>query len=343
MKARLSTRRSGFTLVELLVSSVVMSLGLLTVAGMLYLNNSAQKKISNKVDAITSAHVAIERIARDVRMGSTLGDIYGNRTAIIPPTVPPSYITKGSATFPSNADWFYGPGGTAPAGFQGWPNSAALNWDTHGNSYSLSAQTLIVQVPIFDSNNPQPPAGGPYGFPTEIKKDTIAVGRPAFNQPNVETHIYEIVLDPDQVNHPNEYILLTAKLPGYQIPSVGAPNIYNPANVTTKPQVLCTGIVGPVRAGTGPMATAGNPPLVFMYVNKATPVGTQPGQAMVPPLADDDIPDYTGIVVNLEIRKQAAGQSKAAFLPLKQEIFLRNNAEATPTGQAEAVSGIDPL
>lgn len=306
--------------------------------GFFYLNNTAQQKISNKTDAITTAHFAVERVSHDVRMASNLGDMYGQRVEILPATDPKSYVIKGSATFPGNNNVVYGPGGTPPPGFSGWPApTGSVNWDSQGNLYKLSGQTLVVQVPIFDTDQAQidPAADKPHGFPTEIKAGRLP-GNPITNLPNLETHIYQVVLDPDQVKHPGEFNLVMAKLPGYGQPTDANTAYYNPANVRTSPQVLAKGIVGPTAPGTGP-AGPGNPPILFQYLNKAG------NGAVFNAPADDSIADFTGVIVNMELKKEDYSRSKPAYLALKQEIFLRNNASATPTGQPSSVSGVPQI
>jgi hypothetical protein len=330
--ARKIRSQSGTSVVELLVSTLLLTFSGLAIAELLYLNNKASQKVQNKIDSVQFARIAMNKIGKDVREGRSLGDVAGSDVG---------GVLAGSAHFPSNLNALYGNNGSpgsVPSPTSGWP----ANWSqpSVGSPWTVSAQTLIVQVPIFDYyGNSASPGGGTYGCPTEIPAGSSSsvpapTGTPACNQANVETHVYQIVPDPDQTNHPNEFDLQLVRIPGYSISG-----IYNSANVEIGPQTLLTGIIGPMPPGVTASASGGPSgwPAVFSFIDK-----TGNGTPQAPPLPDTDIPNYTGVVINLEIKKgTTTATNKPEYLAVKQEVFMRNNALATTTGQPANITG-DP-
>lgn len=64
---------SGFTLIELLISSTLMAVVAAGICSLLYLVNSVNFRVTNKTDNLNTARNAIERIAKNVRMGRNIG------------------------------------------------------------------------------------------------------------------------------------------------------------------------------------------------------------------------------------------------------------------------------
>jgi type II secretory pathway pseudopilin PulG len=299
------------TLIETLMVVIVTSIISLAMFAVLWLNTTIQNKANNSLDAANAARTAIERIGRDVRGGRSLGDVFGD----LVPDGMGGQVVQGSATFPSSLDPIYG-NSQAPAG-GAWPAA----WGSP--PYTCSNTCLIVQVPVFDSNK----------WPTEI---IVGQGNPAVlpvqgSQANVETHIYQIVADPDPVNHPNEFQLQYFCAPGFQ--SLGSG--YVPASHTFGPEVLVTGIIGPQATGSPSTPVLGNLK-VFQYLAKkgsqddTTPTG-QPQDS----INSATLANFTGVIINLELKKHQASTRQPITLAFKQEVFVRNNALATSTGDLQ--------
>lgn len=276
----------GVTAVEMLIACLIMGIVSSAILGLLLTSMRTSKRLNNKIDAIDAARMAIDKIGRDVRMGRSLGDVYGNMNGF-------GFI-DGSDTFPSNANPLYGNGQSPP---NGWP------WGL--SSYTCNNQTMVVQIPIFDS----------LGFPTAI---------PGTNppQPNLETHVYRIV--PDD-NRPGEWRMEWAKIPGANV-LTNVPNVgdrYVPAQRQMMSSVLVKGIIGPM-----PMGNAIGPPQVFQYLDKTRPADP-PSNSIVPSTA---AANYSGVVVNLELIRQDDTARTPQIVAFKSEVFLRNNALATTVG-----------
>ncbi len=333
-KPLIDLRQRGISLIETLIVVVLTSFSALAVCELLYLNHAGSYRVSNITDCNSDARIAIERLGRDIREARTLGDVCGQDVQVSGSS-PPVYYSSGIASFPSPNNALYGQGGspgTVPAPTGGWQNP----WTepTYTAPWTISSQMLIVQIPIFDStnSNPDPGATGPFGCPTEIPANAISAGIPAVNQDNVETHVYQIVPDPDQVNHYNEFDLQLVRIPGYAVSG-----IYTPSSVAEGPETILTGIIGPMPPGVTANAAGSSSywPAVFSFLDK-----TGSGTPTFPPLADSDIPNYTGVVINLEIRKGVSTNptQPPAYLAFKQEVFMRNNALATTAGQPSNVT-----
>jgi len=279
----------------------------------LWMNTSVQMKTGNNLDAVNSCRVAIERIGKDAREGRSLGDVFGAEDA--------GGLVVGTSYFPSLQDPVYG-AGQAPAGGN-WPG-----WATHGTPnpgrYQLSNTCLIVQVPVYDSS----------GWPTMIKATcapcvlaaphvhTAGEGNPVptkamGNQANVETHIYNVIADPDNAG---EFILQVFVAPGRDATG------YVAASRTRSAQTLVKGIIGP---------KIGNDLAIFQYLARrgstddTTPSG-QPQNTV--DVATTTLANFTGVIINLEVRKRDYSVNKPVTLAFKQEVFIRNNAMSTSVG-----------
>lgn len=281
--------QTGFSLVELLVVTIIMLFVSTAIFGMLISNSGVQRKLENKVDAIDSIRLVADRIGKDVRMGRSFGDIYGvaqngvNNNMILG--------AAGDNLFPATNDPLWS-GAGAPAG---WP--AGMPWPA-----TLSTQTIIVQIPLFDANGFALGLHAGQGSPP-----VLAAMDP---QDDMETHIYQVVPDQARVG---EYILQLWIFPGV---AAGAP-VTNPPGPVLGPYILAKGIVGP---------TSGNgTPEIFQLVDKLNANGGPVDPATVAPA---DQVRYSGLVVNMEVRKYNSSATSAIgneVVPIKFETYLRNN------------------
>lgn len=276
----------GMTLIEMLVSCAVVGLAAAGISGLMLLINLSTHRLFNKVDNLNQARQVVERIGKDLRMARNVGDVYGANIELH--AGPPAVIgSEGTNRFPLPAS----AAGKNPhySGGQtppaGWPGAP---WPAR--PYVLSPRTLIVQIPVFDAN----------GFPTKVPAGT---GNPpvSLDQDNVDTLVYQIIEDS---KNPGEYLLQVAGFPG------------NPSSLELKsnpPQTILSGIVGPKDPLTGQLK-------VFQYLNRYDTTGT-PQDTWV----GNDIANITGVVMNLEIRRDDEGASSATVVGLKSEMYMRNN------------------
>lgn len=307
MPSRIRGKR-GASLIELLITTLVMGIASSAVFGLLVTTMQASKKLNNKCDAIQQTQQALDKIGRDIRMGRTLGDLYG------------TFDTPTASTnqFPSRCNPWYGS--------QGAQQSPPNGWGALGSPpFQLDSQTLIVQTPIFGNQ-----ASGNYNFPLVVLAGAgrAAPACPPQNSDNVETHIYRLLPDTDQASHPNEFCLWYCRVPGFA-------NQYNARNAGEPPQVgplvLVSGIVGPLPPN-------GTTPQIFRYINRNNAAGdpeigfADPAQFM----------QYSGVAVNMEVRKhndtsmdpQSGGTrfKQQGVMMLKSEFYLRNNTVASTVG-----------
>jgi type II secretory pathway pseudopilin PulG len=306
----------GTSLVEMLVTTVIMSIIALSFMGMLLVNFHTNAKVDNVQDTANAMRIIKERIGRDVRMGRSLGDVYGD--LVQDPTSLIWYL-QGSDSFPSANDPVYG--GTPPTTPTGWP----------APPYRLGNQCLIVQMPVLDDHNDTVSLhqrnAGAKGWPTMI---TTAEGnpKPSNNVENVETHVYRVVPDPANAN---EWILQYCSFGGM------TKNGYQQSAHTFGPETILTGIIGPLDKN--------GQPKVFQFVKKtantSTAISDVAANAESYP-SDTILPDgshaaeYTGVVVNLCVRRHQTTTTTRRDISLtpigfKLEVFLRNNALATST------------
>lgn len=203
----------GTSLIELMVVCLIMTIISAGIVGLLTANATVSRNVTNKVDSVDEARLMLSRLGKDMRMGRTIGEVYG--------------IAQGTYAkqFPAASDPMWSAQG-APAGWTGaWPAQ-------------LSTSLMIIQIPVFDSYDAS--AGGwPLALPPGYGNPptTTAID-------DVETHIYKMVADPDTVNHPNEYIMELWKFPGRDVNGVVGP--------ISGPQIVLKNIVGPtVNGATG--------------------------------------------------------------------------------------------
>jgi type II secretory pathway pseudopilin PulG len=239
----------GSMLIEMMVATLLLGVIAAGLVSLVVINNSQSQRLLNKVDTINDARLAIERIGRTWRMARSVGDLYGpypvptqgmiasgtpdgptNNISVVTTNsttvsnLENGYATLASASFPAAGDPAWG-NGQVPVG--GWP------WSTQPFPYTLSQNTLIIQVPIFTGGYPQ------------------AILGPVVNLEAVDTYVYQVL--PDAAN-PGQYILQVASFPGT--------NSQMPPSSST-PQTILRGIVGPVDSG-------GNL-VIFQYISRNNP------------------------------------------------------------------------
>lgn len=227
---------SGMSLIEMLVTILIMGIILAGTSEMVMINNSGIMTLFNKVDSLNAARQLIERLGKDIREARNVGDIYGEHQPYANP--PPTYLDLAVDYFPAPQNPLYG-AGQAPAG--GWPQAP---WPGQGSvGYKLSNSCLVVQTPVFDVN----------GFPTIINKGT---GNPpaGTNLDNVDTLVYQVLADP---NSPGEWMIQEATFLGQG----STRTRLNP------PVTIMTGIIGPINPAT-------NNPRVFQYLDRTDPTSS---------------------------------------------------------------------
>lgn len=298
-------RAQGSTLAELLVATLLLGVVAAGLVSLVVINNSQGQRLLNKVDGINAGRAVIARIGKNVRVGRSVGDVYG---AIPAPVNPPinlvgiltglldlggldlsalgipsmenGTITYSSASFPASGDPVWG-GGQAPT--SGWPWTGLRPFP-----YVLSPQTLIVQVPIFDA----------HGYPL-VQRGSVV------NWESVDTYVYQVL--PDSSN-PGQFIIQMAGFPG----------VGSSLQITSTPQTILRGITGPLKAD----GTAS----IFHYVSRDNPT------TLLDTVADNEVANVSGVVVTLEILNQSNGPQPAT-ISLKSEFYMRNNDQAVVLGE----------
>jgi prepilin-type N-terminal cleavage/methylation domain-containing protein len=321
---------SGFTLTELLIVTGIMSFVAAASLAMMVATMTQGHVMENKIDTVDSVRNSLEKIGREVRMGRSLGDVYGNLI-----TVGTDTVVTGSLSFPSNNDVLYGNGAVASAGvsaqggnngggvpFNGWPV-----WvdGTQPTTFTCSNTCLIVQTPIFDAS------GFPIAIPANAGNSTVAFAK---QEDNMETHIYRVIADPAIAG---EYQMQYAVFPG-----LNALNTNPPPSNQLGPITICTHIIGPINPAT-------NLPRTFQYLDKtATTTNVAPMNTLAYGTPEDSptsggnqtagqlISNYSGVIVNLELQSTAYSNMQQNVKPfaIRSEVFLRNNAQTTTIGGA---------
>jgi prepilin-type N-terminal cleavage/methylation domain-containing protein len=285
-----SRSQVGMTLLEMLAAISIMGISGAGIAGLLMLNGMTTNRLSNKVDSLNNARQVIERIGKDVRMARNIGDVFGNTIQTFDAFGNAIPITMGSNEFPSDENpKLYAVNG-------GWP------WGFSENSpMTLSSNTLIVQVPVFDAN----------GFPTGI---AVGQGNPPTQsyQDNVDTYVYKISPDPDLEG--------TYKLEVAGFPGPGSNPAFGGMHIKSNPPLpILRGIVGPIDPATGI-------PGPFQYVDRIQPTaipkttGANNGEANA---------NLTGVVIAFELKTSTANAMAPATVGIKTEVYMRNNALST--------------
>lgn len=283
---------SGFSMVELLVTVLVMAISSSAIFGMLITIMGQSHKLQNRCDTIEVARNGLEKVGRDMRGGRSLGDVFGTEV---------NNMVEGSDIFPSSRNPLYGAGQTPPNGWPVWSDFSKPE------SFRLSNTTLVVQVPVFDQN----------GWPSAIPQVQLPPGMQT--QANVETHIYMVVPDPQ---FPGEWQLQWAKIPGAAVPGYDAANLRPSTS-----QTIATGIVGPLNPMTGQPRVF---QYLDKLDGTGTPRDTIPDpQNMV---NYSGVIINLEIRQHRDTSQVSGKFIKTSILALKSEIFLRNNSIATTVG-----------
>jgi prepilin-type N-terminal cleavage/methylation domain-containing protein len=287
----------GMTLLEMLFSVSIVGLAAAGISGLVMLNSISSVRLFNKIDNLNAARQIVERIGMDVRMARNVGDVYGMTSAI------PGY-TEATDQFPlqspSGKNPLYNSGQMPPAQYGGafpsspWPNKP----------YRLSSQCLIVQVPVFDQ----------FGFPTTVTANQYGAGNPAVNSDNVDTLVYQLVPDPDNAG---EFMLQGACFPGRL---VWGPGCLNSPFLSSPPQTLIKGIVGPMD--DDPSDT----PRVFQFLDRTDVSGTPINEQQI---STATLTNITGVIINMELKRQDREKTQASTIGIRSEIFMRNNKLST--------------
>lgn len=319
MKNR-NRNQQGFSLVESLIVCLLMSFIASASMAMMIVINADAVKLQNKFDNLDAMRNALEKLQKVIRMGRSLGEVYGN--------IDGASLLNESTCFPSSKNPVYGAGQSPPGGWPTWADGSSTNpTGRPGGSYTLGNQTLVVQRPVFDNN----------GFPCYIPQ---GAGNPPVPSSlicvdNAVTDIFQVV--PDNQN-PGEFLLQWLELPGWSDqPNFAPTQAYLPDFVYTPrligPTTIARGIIGPKDA-------SGNL-RIFQYIEQpAFPQGSGPAGSTGPFPQDSisnalDLSYYTCVAINLEIVSHAnsAAATKASTSAYKTEVYLRDNCQATTAGQ----------
>jgi type II secretory pathway pseudopilin PulG len=235
--------QSGVTLLEMVVSTILIGFSLAVIGELVILNTLASTKLSNKIDGQVGCSRALRRICEDVRQSRIIGNAFA--------TVPNSYPDSATITTDPAAQ-------VTPVG--GFPT------DWTAPPYLLNAQTLIVQQPVL-FEDPTSTTNPLNGFPVRLTKGAIQADPPI---PNVsieylDTVVYRLIADPNPEAQ-GQYMLQIARFSGFPlIPGSKLRPRLNP------PQTVLKGIIGPMD----PL----NPgvPAVFQFLRsgrETTPLAT---------------------------------------------------------------------
>ncbi len=317
----------GDSLISLLVATLIFSFVAMAIMGMLTINVVESNKLMTRTDNISGARFGADRIGRIVRMARNLGDIQGNMSMDAPSYAgaigagvttdwqsaitgtDPSYgLAEGanimSAAFPSAANPFYV---TLPNYPAAWGNGP----------YRIGPDTLVVQVPVFDSN------GWPRANPYITGGSTIYL-------PMTDTYVFKVVPDQarTQANGVNFYQLQMAVWPARGAGGVVA-NTNMPASMTAgSPITLVSGIIGPLNPADPTKIAA----FEYVHRNNAYALGPVNGPLQTDFSADganeSELGNFVGVMLNLQLMSQDAAH-RASVMPLRTEMYLRNNSQAS--------------
>lgn len=293
---RSNSRRSGATLTELLVASLLMGLTMAVLGEVMGLMTLLAGRVNNKASVIDSERVVMSRIASDVRAARTFGDAF----ALVP---------SERYQFPSSSNPIYGSSGISVS----------------NSPYRLSSHTLILQQPSFYTAPNGDFADEKFNiFPIAFKSGDstsapISATLTSGKIENLETVIYDVV--PTAVT--GNWEIVMKRFPGATISNF--PNGIQPSRqnsyIDLVPQTVGKGLIGPLsRSGD-------SYPVVFQYYvkNSAGLVDTlDSAQLNVPGNVDRII----GIGINLEMKKpESADQisSRDQQVGLHSEVFCRSN------------------
>ena len=208
-------RAAGMSVLELLVSTVVLFASMAVLSELAVLIISAVMNTTNKVTGMEAARAAMNRISSDVRQARAVGDYYG--------------VGPDKLNFPAATDPLYGV----------TPPPLPTSW----RPMTLGSTVLILQIPVtyedpIDSQNPA------NGLPIVLPKDHLGTAIPPANTENLDTVVYEVIAD---TNRPGEYLLQVARYPGAQLTQLTS----NSSKAIMPPQTILKGLVGPMAGVNG--------------------------------------------------------------------------------------------
>lgn len=283
--------QSGTSLVELLIVCLIITIISAGIIGLLTANATVSRNISNKVDTIDEARVMLARLGKDMRMGRTIGEVYG--------------IAQGqyAKQFPAASDPMWSQQGMPPGWTGAWPAQ-------------LSSSCMIIQIPMFDSYT-DASGGWPLALPAGFGNPptTSAID-------DVETHIYKMIADPDTVNHPGEYRMELWKFPGRDVNGVIGP--------ISGPQIVLKNIVGPTLAGASGLDNLCIFQVVDKTQPNSAPFDPGSNAVTSAALANYTGLIVNLDLNNHDATHRSAFQNSGR-LAFKTEIFMRNNILSTTT------------
>jgi prepilin-type N-terminal cleavage/methylation domain-containing protein len=308
----------GFTLTEMIVTSLLLGLTIAAIGEVAVMSTFATTKMTNSVDCLSASRVAADRIASDVRSARAFGDFYAapaNRAQFPGDTNNPLY------------------GSQPPSG--GWPTAP---WTTP--PYVLNAQTLIIQQPVLfldPTNDPTSPSYAPSasvnprnGFPMMVKQGALNGGTvPAVNVENLDTVVYQVVADPEKSG---QFLLQMARFPGAQLTAKPPETVTSSYKIAINPpQTILKGIIGPKDPANAGNSTA--LPSVFRYYTNSTTIA--PPQLIPINQLTANISNIRGVATDFEVFRPDSSSTTTntavnpAVLGLHSEAFTRANTNAS--------------
>lgn len=343
---------NGDTLVGLLVATLLMTFSATALLALLSINTMENSSFWNKADVTASAREAMDRIGRLVRTARSVGDVYGVIPASNDPEFDPTIqrgpttainlvnftstanLINGSAflfspSFPSAGDPYYGNGNSPPQGWPNWPSQTGVTL-TSPNRYRLSGDTLIIQVPVFVKRT-QGSATEPAVWPVSWNGQPAGGANGSLQA--MDTYVFRVIPDPARAGtFKMQQACFQAAPPGGTNPT-GVPSSTFSANQlgrettgsTAVPSGGSTAIT--VLSGiVGPKDADGNLS-IFKYVERVANSCTTS-----PPEGDLWLTDYTGVIVDMEVRKAEEG-IRASVNHFRSEFYFRNNTQTTLMGK----------
>lgn len=335
--------QTGESLVAVLVATLLIGIVAAAVGSLAVLSASESTRLQGRVTGVDQARLALDRIGRLVRMARNIGDLQGqvvpasdptlnvggdfavDYSGLVSDTVPVDEIIAGtacnmSATFPSTGDPYYGPTGILKDSTQ-WP------WG--GGPYTLSNETLVVQIPTFDDK----------GYPNRALQSQP-------EQPNIQaldTYVYRITQD-DAYKAEMKKLIPSLNTTFYKLEVACFPA---EAVSTNMPKNWKAGVPIPILRGIiGPLDANGKI-MTFQYVNQRSIAGGQAANSVTTnfddstaegALNEENLPLFTGVMCNFQIMN-IDGKRKPIIETLRSEMFLRNNASATIMGTPPSKAG----
>jgi len=300
------------TIVELLVSILLMGTTFAVIGELVVLNTFASTKLTNAVDGEVGCSRALRRICEDVRSARIIGNVYA------------AYAVQNQ--FPDMTAGSIDPyNSVLPSG--GWP-SAGL-WPSI--PYKLGPQTLILQLPAY-YQNPSNSSDPKNGLPLLLPASSLGSGSaPISTMENVDTVVYQLV--PDPVNT-GTYQLQVARFQPALSPSSGIPSSARPS--LNPPQTILVGIIGPINPADGT-----NKPAIFQYLTNPPMTANSPPVLLAPPappppLTTPPTPptQILGVSVNVEVQTPASGVgANVQIAPAHAETYMRASRYLKQTNQ----------